>query len=203
MKITLMCLMAGAMLLGSGRTARAQDWYGAATWQVSIPSGDTKDFVNDTSFGGFGLDFRKMVKPNTTLGFLFGWNVFHERLSGPYTVDNVTITGTQDRYINAYPMMVGVHRYFGQRHATRPYIGVNGGLLLNTQTFDIGIWSVEDTRWDWGIAPEAGVVVPLQSGAAFMINGRYNWSPTSQSLAGNDADLTYWGINVGFVWEQY
>jgi hypothetical protein len=34
------------------------------------------------------------------------------------------------------------------------------------------------------------------------VNGRYHWSPTPQSMAGNDAELTYYQINVGFMWEQ-
>jgi hypothetical protein len=35
------------------------------------------------------------------------------------------------------------------------------------------------------------------------VNARYNWSFTHQNLADEDSDLTYWGINVGFAWEQY
>ncbi|MDH4036745.1 MAG: hypothetical protein OEX18_05205 [Candidatus Krumholzibacteria bacterium] len=199
----MMFALACLLMLGSVSGARAQEWYGAATWQISIPSGDTKDFVNSTSFGGFGLDFRKVVKPKTTAGFMAGWNIFHERRTGTDAFGDVTVTGTQDRYINAFPLMVNVHRYFGERRGTQLYMGLNAGGFIVLQKFALGVWAVKDDTWDWGLAPEVGVIFPMQSGAGFMINARYNWSPTAQDLTGNDVDLTYWGINIGFVWEQY
>lgn len=196
-------LTAGALLGASVPAARAQDWYGAATWQISFPTGDTKEFVDETSFGGMGLDFRKVVAPNTTAGFMAGWNIFHERRDATETINNVTVTGTQDRYINSFPIMVNAHRYFGERRSWRPYLGLNAGAIVVIRTFGVGVYAAEEDSWDWGIAPEVGLVIPMQSGAGFLINARYNWSPTHQDLAGEDEDLTYWGLNIGFVWEQY
>ena len=57
----------------------AQKWYGAATYQISFPTGDTKNFTNNTSFRGVGLDFRYTIQKSTTVGIAFGWNVFYER----------------------------------------------------------------------------------------------------------------------------
>jgi hypothetical protein len=203
MSVSAALVLAGAVLFGSVGSARAQDWYGAATWQISFPTGDTKEFVDETSFAGFGLDFRKVVKPSTTAGFAFGWNVFHERRDGTETINNVSFTGTQDRTINSFPIMVGVHRYFGEERGTRPYVGLNAGGIVIIRTFAVGVYSTEEDSWDWGIAPEVGIVIPSRGGAGFLINARYNWSFTSQDLSGADEDLTYWGLNVGFVWEQY
>ncbi len=202
MKALLMLLAAGLIGLAAA-DARAQEWYGAATWQISIPTGDTKDFVDATSFRGFGLDFRKVVAPSTTAGFMAGWNVLYERRQGTYTYGDATVTGTQDRTINSFPIMVNVHRYFGQKRGTRPYIGVNAGAMVVIQSFELGVYGVEEDNWDWGVAPEVGIVIPTQSGAGIVINARYNWSFTFQDLQGDDKDLAYWGINIGFVWEQY
>jgi hypothetical protein len=84
-------------------TVRAQDWFGMATWNVSIPTEDTKKFVDETSFLGFGLEFRKEFKPSTTVGILGSWEVFHQRTSGSIDIGSGTITGSQDRYINSFP----------------------------------------------------------------------------------------------------
>ncbi len=192
-----------AAVSGSTVSLHAQEWFGAATWQISFPSSDTKDFVNSTSFRGVGLDFRKVVAPATTAGFMAGWNVFHERYQGTATMGNLTVSGTQDRYINSFPIMVNVHRYFGERHGPRPYVGLNAGAFVVIRTFGIGVYASEEDSWDWGIAPEVGIFIPSRSGAGIIINGRYNWSFTHQNLAGQDEDLTYWGLNIGFVWEQY
>jgi outer membrane protein W len=202
-RMLVLIAVAGVAVLGSVRGARAQEWYGAATWQISVPYGDTKDFVESTSFGGMGLDFRKVVRENTTAGFMAGWNIFHERRTGTDVFGDVSVTGTQDRYINSFPIMVSVHRYFGEKRSLRPYVGLNAGGFIVLQEFAIGVYAVKDDTWDWGLAPEVGIVIPTQSGAGFLINARYNWSPTVQDLTGADADLTYWGINIGFVWEQY
>ncbi len=203
MKALTVALCAGFVLLVSSPAARAQDWFGAATWQVSFPTSDTKNFVDAVSFRGVGLDFRKVVRPATTAGLALGWNVFHQRVTGTYEIKNGAVTGTQDRYINSFPIMAGVHRYFGERGGPRPYVGLNAGAMVIIRTFAVGVFSTEEDSWDWGVAPEVGVIIPTQTGAALMINGRYNWSFTHQNLLDQDEDLTYWGINVGFVWEQY
>jgi hypothetical protein len=198
-----MMLVAGGLLLAAASEARAQDWYGLATWQVSIPDGDTKEFVDEVSYRGFGLEFRKALNPAMTFGILGGWHVFHERTNETIEVENVAIGGSQDRYINSFPIMLGVHRYFGAEEGTRPYIGLNAGGFVFIQTIRVGVVELEEDTWEWGLTPEAGVVVPISYGSAFIVNGRYHWSPTPEGLAGGDRDLTYWGIHVGFAWEQH
>jgi hypothetical protein len=130
------------------------------------------------------------------------WNVFHERTGGVYELEAGAISGNQDRYLNSFPIMVGVHQYFGNRRSTRAYVGLNGGGYLLIQTFRLGVTEIEEDTWEWGVSPEAGVVFPLQTGAWFVVNAHYHWSPTPETLAGNDVSLTYYQVNVGFMWEQ-
>jgi hypothetical protein len=203
MRILSVMVIAGALLLGASQEGRAQEWYGMATWQVSFPAGDTKDFVDEVSFRGFGMEFRKTVRPATTIGLLAGWNVFHERTNETVEFENGAISGSQDRYINSFPIMLGAHRYFGAKGGTRPYIGLNGGGFIVIRTARVGIVELEEDTWVWGLTPEAGLIMPMSYGAAFVVNGRYHWSPTWETLAGSDTDLTYWGLHVGFVWEQH
>jgi hypothetical protein len=174
-----------------------------ATWNISIPVEDTEKFVGETSYAGFGMDFRKQVKESTTFGIMASWEVFHERTSESVVLDNVTITGSQDRYINSFPIMLGLHRYFGSEGGRRPYIGINGGGFVVIQTLRVGVLEVEEDSWEWGVMPEAGFIFPLQSGAALVANARYSWALTGENLLGEESLLTYWGVRIGFVWEQY
>jgi hypothetical protein len=190
------------LLLGLHGASRAQDWYGIATWNVSFPTDETQDFVDEISYRGFGLEFRKTVNPATTVGILTGWEVFHQRTEETLEFEGGAASGSQDRTINSFPIMLGAHRYFGERGSSRPYVGLSAGGFVLIQTLRIGVAEIEEDSWDWGIIPEAGVVVPMQYGAAFIANLRYHWSFTTQNLAEKDTDLTYWGIQVGFVWEQ-
>jgi outer membrane protein W len=194
--------LASAFGAGLAPRAHAQDWFTTATYQVSFPVEDTKRFTDEISFIGGGIDFRKKLTGGTTAGIYMAWNVFHDRTDGTLDIASGAVTGTQDRYINSFPVMIGLYQYFGNRRSIRPYIGVNGGGFLFVQSFRIGISEFEEDSWEWGAAPEAGFVFPIQTGAWFVINGRYNWSPTVESLAGNDVTLTYYQFNVGFMWEQ-
>jgi len=203
MKLIRTALLAGLVLLVLQTPSRAQDWFGMATWNISFPTDATKNFVDETSFRGFGLDFRKEFRPRTSIGIMGSWEVFHERSSGTDTFGTLTLSGSQDHYINSFPIMLGLHRYFGADGGTRPYIGVNGGGFVMIQTVRVGIAELETDSWVWGAMPEAGFIIPIDRGSSFVVNARYNYAFTGENLAGNDFNLSYWGVRVGFCWEQY
>ena len=192
-----------ALVLTTGAfSAHAQDWFAMATYQISKGVGDTGEFIDDVSFIGAGLDMRKTLFGGTTAGVGMAWNVFHDRTEGVIDLEHGAVSGSQDRYINAFPIMVGLHQYIGNWRKSRIHFGINGGGFLLVQTFRIGITEFEEDSWEWGVAPEAGVVVPIRTGAWFAINARYQWSPTPQTLLGHEYELTYYQINIGFMWEQ-
>ncbi len=196
------CVIALALAGAIAPGAHAQDWFGVATWQVSFPVDDTALFTDEVSYRGAGIDFRKTLTGGTVASITMAWNVFHERTDGVYEIESGAVSGTQDRYLNSFPIMVGVHQYFGNRRSTRAYVGVNGGGYLLIQTFRLGITEIEEDTWEWGAAPEAGVVIPIQTGAWLVVNARYHWSPTPETLAGDDVSMTYYQLSLGFMWEQ-
>ena len=159
-----------------------------ATWNVSVPVEDTKKFVNETSFGGFGLEFRKEFKPKTTVGILGSWEVFHERRSGTIELGSAAISGVQDRYINSFPIMLSLHRYFGATGATQPYIGVAAGGFVLIQSC-VG-WRVEDDV-NWGGARSRRLVpdATRPSSSTGATTSHYR-----AGLDGNDWQLTYWSF---------
>lgn len=195
------CAAAAALTAWSARAA-AQDWFGIATYQVSIPTGDTDAFAGNASFLGAGLGLRRTLTGGTMAGVMLAWDVLHERTDRPLDLEFGTVSGSQDRYFNSFPIMLGLHQYFGNRRRSRVHVGVNAGGYLLVQSLRIGVAEVEEDAWEWGVAPEAGVALPLRTGAWFVVNGRYHWSPTPRGLSGDDFDLTYFQLNVGFMWEQ-
>ena len=183
----------------------AQKWYRVVTYQVSFPVGDTKDFTGSTSFLGFGLDFRYTVQKSTTVGLALGWNIFSERTTKTAELGSQNpgaITGTQDRYLNSFPIMANVHYYFGKKRGIRPYVGLNAGGFYMLQRFDIGVVSLQKDRWEWGIAPEAGVIIPIERNLAIMISGKYNYAFTGKSPLDTDIKHSYVGLVIGFVWQE-
>jgi len=181
----------------------SQKWLGSMTYQISVPMGDTKDFIDKTSFRGVGIDFRYFVQKKTTVGFMFGWNVFDERSYGTTEVerDNPgTITGTQQRYLNSFPIMINAHYYFGNKGQIRPYVGINAGGYIMPQELGIGIYSFYESRWEWGAAPEAGILIPANYDAGFIVSGKYNYAFTGVSAVGTDINHSYVSASVGFYW---
>ena len=190
-----------------GSEARAQQWYGAFSYQVSFPTGDTKEFADNVSYIGFALDFRNVVARNTTVGVLLGWNVFHERTSETIELmrngNPGAITGLQDRTINAFPIMANFHRYFGQPRGTKFFVGLNAGGYYMVQRFDIGIYSFQNDQWQWGIIPEVGVAIPMQSNTSLLINAKYHFAFTGESAVGNDIKNQYISLGIGIAWTEY
>jgi hypothetical protein len=189
------------LMFGTGYSQKEQ-WYGAFTYSVSFPSGDTKTFTDEISWRGIGLDYRYMIDRTYSVGLFFGWNVFYERAENKTTqTENGAVTGTSDRYINAFPIMANIHYYFGQRKSIRPYVGLNAGGYIMLQRFEIGIFAWQKDQWQWGVAPEAGVVIPVERDFGIMLNGKFNYAFTGQDVFGRDINNSYWQVNAGFVWE--
>jgi len=194
-------------LLAIGSRAEAQQWYGGFSYQVSMPMGDTKDFTEDVGFLGFALDFRNVVSHNTTVGVLLGWNVFHTRTSETIEVirngNPGAITGLQDRTINSFPIMANFHRYFGQKGNTKFFFGLNAGGYYMVQRFDIGIFSFQNDEWQWGVIPEMGVVIPMQSNTSLLITAKYHYAFSGQNAVGTDVKNQYISLGIGFSWTEY
>ena len=64
-----------ALALSVTKTAQAQDWFWGITYEVSVATGETKDFVSGINFRNIAVDGRKTLGRNTSAGMHFGWNI--------------------------------------------------------------------------------------------------------------------------------
>lgn len=174
-----------------------QESFWSMTYQMAVPTGDTKNFTDKMSFRGFGIEGRWFVDNNVTLGGGALWNVFYEKQDKVTTeLENVTLTGTHYNYINAFPFFVNAAYYFNEGSYVRPYAAMNAGVIYTMYRKDVGLYRIEDDPWKFGVAPEIGVLIETYGGANFTVNFRYNYG-----LETNDTDpLSYFGINLGVVW---
>ncbi len=205
MKLRILFFALSLMILGFASAGSAQfmtDSYSAITYNMALPTADTKDFANAYSWRGMGLEFRKFNKPNMSVGLSLGWNVLHEEVNGTVSIagGRGDATGNQDRTINAFPLMVGFQVYGGEEGQARPYFGISGPGYYIEQRLDIGVFSFQEDGWNWGVAPELGFLVPVRGGDAnLLLNVRYNYA-----FEGYDrGPYSYIGFNVGFAWGAY
>ena len=178
----------------------AGDYHFNLTWDIAIPGEGMSDYIDETSWAGMGIEIKKFLSKNTSVGFFFGWNVFDTRESGTFELENGHVSGTQVRNINSFPFTLNFHFYFPGGSIT-PFIGLNAGAYYIFQKFQLGIMTIDNDNWHFGLAPEVGFEIPLSRSLAFLVSGKYNYAFASgEQINGDDGvDYQYYGINVGFT----
>ena len=167
------------------------------TYNMSFPMGDTKDYISKASFRGIALDGRWFVDNNVTVGGSLGWNVFYEKTNkATLIVDNLTLTGTQFKYINAVPMYFNAAYYLNEGSYVRPYFAANIGTIFTAQRTDMGLYSLYDKEWKFAVAPEVGVTIQTYNSLNVMFNVRYNYGLETKYIN----PLSYLGVNIGILW---
>ena len=193
------------MLVLTAGNVFAQKWYGIVNYQMATPLGDTKEYTNEFSFRGWGLEFRKTVSPGVTAGIAFGWNVFYERTNELIRLGGDTdgaIYGLQDRYINALSFMLNSHKYFGNRDGGF-FAGINAGGAYMLQRLAIGIYEFDNNQWQWGAAPEVGFRFLLKGNSVLILNAKYYYYFNGELANGLDVNHQFISFGIGFAWRQY
>ena len=196
-RVTMLTL---ALLLMASAPGLAQDrMFMGVTYQVAMPTGDTKAFSDDVSFRNIGLEWRNIVQPNISLGLAVGWNVFAELTDEVVSVGDYDASGTQFRYVNAFPMLLTAHYYLGSAGTLkpRPYFGVGAGTYYIENRLEAGLTAIKTDAWHLGVAPEAGVVLPINRYSSAYVNGKFNYG-----LEAGDITHSYWTFAFGMAWRK-
>ena len=193
--LVILMLLIG-MSLPAGK-AFAYDWFWGVTYGLAVPMGDTKDYINDTSWRNFGLEGRKMeYGKNYSFGLSFGWSVLDEieHTTQEFNDRSGAVTGTAFKYLNIWPLLANAHYYFGGqgRNSAIFWAGLNAGAYVIEQRTEMGFVAIQETNWHFGGAPEIGIGFPLQGTNLFFL-ARYNLTTS----AGNVSSQQYLTVSVG------
>lgn len=167
-------------------------------YTIGFSLGETADYITSPSFRGFSIDTRYFVTDQFSLGGSFNWSTFYEKLSGAsYTRDNMTITGTQYRYLNAFPILFQAHYYLGYDiMKPRAYIGAGIGPYVMNQRVDLGIWTWENKNWHFGMSPEIGLIYPINENTKINIGVKYHYVVKAKETI----NYSWLGLNIGIAW---
>lgn len=198
------------ILMLSSASLFAQDFLGALMYNTAMPMGTTKEFISDYSWKGFSFEGRSFTNKNWSFGGMFGWNIFDKRLDETVEIDEgttgTTVTGTQIRYTNSFPIMVNGHYHFGKRRDSfRPFLGMGLGTYYIVQRFELGILQLETSNWHFGLAPEAGVLLALSRTTSLMFSVKYNYAFSAGKTVFGSTENTqsYLGFNIGLAFFGY
>ena len=196
MKMRIMLPLALLLIASAEAQAQYSEWYWGATYSTALPMGDQKTFTDGQSFSfrGATIEGRKILNENASAGLSFGWHVFNASGDRTNVVQNVTISGNQFRYTNAFPLFANMHYYFGQQGALRPYVGANVGTIYAERRVDINLYSVSQDTWHFAVAPEVGVVFPLGWVVRGVLAARYHYG-----LSASDYSPQYFSFSFGIA----
>lgn len=183
----------------------AQELLTNATWSIGIPVSKTNQFTTDVTYQGFTISGRRFLDKENSVGFMTGWNLFNEKSYAPIDLagggnGSGTISGTQVRSINTFPILVGIHHHFGNKKDMRAFVGLNTGVYYILQRLDIGVYRLDNDNWHFGLAPEAGLIIPVgEENTGLYVGARYNYAFDSGTAFGGSANnfYSYYEINIG------
>jgi len=176
----------------------SQKAYLGGTYSIGIPLVGINNYITTGSYRGANFEGLKEINSKVAVGWILGWNVFSEkRVNEVYTYDNITLTGTQYRYMNLFPMLARGLYLFGAQDGTRPFIGAGTGVTADIAKTNVGLYSFQKTGWHFTIAPELGIIIPIGYGS---ITGslRYTYGVKTRELD----NISYLSVNLGMFWGE-
>ncbi|MFA9453077.1 MAG: outer membrane beta-barrel protein [Candidatus Aminicenantaceae bacterium] len=175
------------LLLLTGLSYGQRAYIAGMSYMISSPTGNTKDFIDKTSYLGFSLEGRKFLSDYFSLGASFQWNSFLQEEVG----------GTLAQHsMNAYPLMATLHFYPSNNNKFIPYAGVGLGGLKVFQREEKVLSIEEQSAWLFGVVPELGAIVRLGSDVGLLFNIKY----VQGFEAGEMPTQSFFSYNFGFLW---
>ena len=148
-------------------------------YDVAVPLGKmSDDFINQMSWRGVSIENRWSVKPQISVGFLLGWQVFAQRFDN-YTQElnngNAAINGNQIRTINTFPIQGTVHYTFVKNLDILPWVGMGIGTAHSNQVLQVGLYEDQRKFMSFSLTPQAGIDLPINKVTAVSFSTRYNF----------------------------
>jgi len=206
-KLVVAALGAVAVMAPIERASAQAEYIGSLSYNLGIPTGDTKEFTDNESWLGLTFEGNFMIRPNASAGIVIGWNEFHERTVDELVLNNGSISGGQYRHLNVFPLLVTGKYYFnGESSVTSamtPFVGAGVGTYYVRQLFDIGTTEFTEDTWLFGVAPEIGVLFPLRSGTIGTLSARYNLPFSSSGFIGSESrSMQFFTIGLGIAFSR-
>lgn len=187
-----------ALVVCFSMAAKAQVSAFGFNYVISVPTGNTGDFIGEASYRGASFEYTYVPDDHIALHFEGGWNNFYEKIDkATYEYKTASITGTQYRYTESVPLFLGVHYLILPEAIIKPYAGLSIGLMYTDKRNDVGMYSIMSDSWQFGFKPEAGVAVELGENTYLKLSAKYY-----QTLKTNDlVAQSFIGFNMGLAFK--
>lgn len=176
--------------------AHAQYGLGVVTYDITFPSGDLKEFTDNESWRGVTIEGRKFFGPQFSAGLSWAWRTFHENTDELITFDGGAASGNQFRRFYISPILATFQLYMFDPWSNAtilPYAGLGVGPYWIEKKLDMGVYTITDSSWHFGFAPEVGVMIPFGYNSNLVAAFHYDYA-----LGRGDAGpYNFWGFKIG------
>lgn len=156
----LAALVAGPRVTSAQNPYADPDFFTVTTYEISIPTGDTRRFLGAPSWAGLSWEARwPLSNRRATGGVMLGLNEFSERTDGTTNFPSGAATGPQFHYLLSMSAMATGYVYTFGTQRYRWYFGGGVGAMRIDQVFELGVQQMARTAWHAVAAPEVGAEV--------------------------------------------
>jgi outer membrane protein W len=188
-------LLAVLVMVFAGAT-QAQTSLFSINYSISIPTGNTADYIDQVSGRGLKLEYQRFLNRNIALGGEAGiYTLYKKEVNKTYTEGSASLSGVQYRYQNSYPILLTGTYYANETGELRPYAGLGVGTIAHDRRIDMGIFTSEETHWQFALRPELGLLYRPAQYVGFKFGAKYYQSFSSNDLAGQSTI----GLDFGIV----
>ncbi|NEU09584.1 outer membrane beta-barrel protein [Flavihumibacter sp. R14] len=168
-------------------------------YQVGLPSNG--DFLSETSWRGGTLDYRRMIKPNLSVGISASWNSFEEYIP-PTTYQKPDGTGavTSDliRTFYTVPITATVH-YYKPATGVTPYVGLGLGTQYSDERHFANIYQFSAESWGFVVKPEVGLIKQFNSDIGAFLNVSYNYNTVGSEIFNDQDSWQHFAFTLGLA----
>jgi hypothetical protein len=175
------------------------DEMAAFSWNINVPI--SNDFTNKTSFDGARLDYRKMIKPDLSVGLEMSWYGYDQYIPvKTYQIPHGAVTTDFYDYMYVIPVGVNAHHYFHFSDLISPYAGLALGATYSEDKLYYNTYVSSYYNWGFMISPEIGAVIKFteNSGVGILVGVNYSYSTNKQKEIKING-LQSLGFQIGFV----
>jgi len=161
--------------------------YYTASWNMTFPLGDFKDWVSRAGLGGFDIGGRYFIINGLAAGFNISWNrIYEEYTNTTYTIPDkgIALTATNYRFTWMVPFQAVIAYHLHPEKMISPFVGLGIGGDYMEHHLLIQEYDIYNTRWDFSLSPEIGVLAKFGSFSNWgaMVSFNYKWTTNKIEL---------------------
>jgi hypothetical protein len=191
--------VAVATSLGAQEQVRIQHFASLTSYVLSIPTGDTRDFITTPSWLGVTWEGVWAMGQRNAAGVSFGVHDFNHVWSGTTDFPWGAATGQQTRNLLVITTMATGRWYPMAERSRRLHLGLEGGFVVSEERYTLATSRIVRSAAHLAIAPEAGWQFPLASAADGLVSARYTIPVRNGSYIGGARSFPFMTLSIGVI----